>query len=150
MFINYINMNNCDKISNNKYFNCPARMDDGRTFTDYRPSCFLENELQFSNKIPNSYEYRQFLINNSVTIMNMNREYNDKLNGCKSQNVPVPNFKQNCDINTNSVNCKLTDNTGIGIYYNATIDNKDDDLTVRPYDPYTNQITNNGLINNKN
>lgn len=138
-------MNNCDKVSNNKYFNCPARMDDGRTFTDYRPSCFLENELQFSNKIPNSYEYRQFLIHNSVSIMNKNKDNNIKYNGCTPQNVPIPNFKKECSINTNSLECKIIDNSGIGVYYNAVINNEDQS-TVRPFDPYTNLLTNNGLV----
>ena len=33
----------CYKASNNKYFNCPPRMDDGRHFTDYRSSCDTNN-----------------------------------------------------------------------------------------------------------
>ena len=29
---------NCNKTSNNKYFDCPALMSDGRIMTDYRSS----------------------------------------------------------------------------------------------------------------
>ena len=42
--------NTCDKTSNNKYFSCPARMDDGRTFTDYRPSSSVDDMIRYSNK----------------------------------------------------------------------------------------------------
>ena len=43
-------MTNCNKTSNNKYFNCPAKMSDGRHFTDYRPSCYVNNLLRYNNK----------------------------------------------------------------------------------------------------
>ena len=35
--------NNCNKTSNNKYFDCPALMSDGRVFTDYRPSSYVND-----------------------------------------------------------------------------------------------------------
>jgi len=55
--------NTCNKTSNNKYFDCPARMDDGRIFTDYRPSSSVDDMIRYSNNVMSSYEYRQFLIN---------------------------------------------------------------------------------------
>lgn len=59
----------CQKVSNNKFFKCPALMSDGRQFTDYRPNC----DLNPVNGI-NSYNIRQTLINNSVKMMNNNRK----------------------------------------------------------------------------
>ena len=44
-------MNSCYKTSNNKYFKCPPRMDDGRHFTDYRPNCHVNNLVRANNKI---------------------------------------------------------------------------------------------------
>ena len=32
--------NNCHKTTNNKYFQCPPRMSDGRHFTDYRSNVY--------------------------------------------------------------------------------------------------------------
>ena len=64
--------NTCNKTSNNKYFDCPARMDDGRAFTDYRPSNTVDDMIRYSNNVMNSYDYRQFLIHNANNIMEIN------------------------------------------------------------------------------
>ena len=37
--------------SNNKYFDCPPRMDDARHFTDYRPNRDVNNKIRHNNKI---------------------------------------------------------------------------------------------------
>ena len=37
-------MNNL-KVTDNVELDFPARMNDGRQFTDYRPNCYLNNEL---------------------------------------------------------------------------------------------------------
>ena len=63
------NKANCNKTSNNKYFDCPARMDDGRAFTDYRSSATVDDMIRYSNNTMSSFEYRQFLINNGNEIM---------------------------------------------------------------------------------
>ena len=75
-------MSLCYKTSNNKYFNCPPRMDDGRHFTDYRPNCHLNNLMATQNSNLNSFEYRQFLTHNAVNLMNQNRKYNSEKNSC--------------------------------------------------------------------
>jgi hypothetical protein len=71
------------RTPNNKYPNCSALMDDGRAFTDYRSTCVVNNMLRTQNKIKNSYEYRQFLINNGTKIMNSIRDYNINKTSCK-------------------------------------------------------------------
>ncbi len=53
-------------------YNCPARMSDGRHFTDYRPRCAVTYELQ-----PNpmsAYNYRMYLNENAEKIMEKNRD----------------------------------------------------------------------------
>lgn len=66
-------MENCNDCSDSKYYSCPAKMSDGRIFTDYRPRC-LANSL---NK--NSYEHRQYLINNAEDLIKQER---NKLKSC--------------------------------------------------------------------
>jgi hypothetical protein len=63
-------------------------MEDGRMFTDYRPKCISNysipalNEVEGNYTVPNSYEYRQYLINNAQDIMNKNKKAAYDLNSC--------------------------------------------------------------------
>ena len=41
---------NCNKTSNNKYFDCPALMSDGRIMTDYRSATTLNDMIRLNNK----------------------------------------------------------------------------------------------------
>lgn len=69
----------CSKPTSNKHFTCPPRMADGRHFTSYEQNCAnnIYNtimELHGPAKPMNSFEVRQFLINNGENLINMNRE----------------------------------------------------------------------------
>jgi hypothetical protein len=55
-------MNNCPDFRN-----APARMDDGRHFTDYRPRCAIHEELR-SGKQMSNYDYRMYLTENATKI----------------------------------------------------------------------------------
>jgi len=78
----------CEKPSNNQYANCPPRMADGRMFTDYRPRCIANfsipgmNEIPGNYDLPNSFEYRQYLIKNASDIMQKNEQTSYALNSC--------------------------------------------------------------------
>jgi hypothetical protein len=112
-----ISSNTCNKTSNNKYFDCPALMSDGRAFTDYRQSSQVDNMIQYSNNIMSSYQYRQFLINNADKIMDVNTMYaTNKLscNNCDTKTIP---FNTVCDVTTQSSKCHTVNPNGIGIYY---------------------------------
>ena len=50
------------KTSDNVNLDFPARMADGRTFTDYRANCIMNHELSGAK---NSFVYRYFLFTNS-------------------------------------------------------------------------------------
>ncbi len=109
----------CNKVSNNKYFDCPARMDGGRHFTDYRPNCYLNNLVRMSNNITSSYDYRQYLIHNADKLMDMNRNYAKEMNGCNECNAkPVP-FRRKCDVNLIDMNCHIVNPNGIGTQYKS-------------------------------
>ena len=75
-------MSSCYKTSNNKYTNCPPRMDDGRHFTDYRPNCHVNNLVRANNAMLNSHQYRMFLQHNGQKLMNLNRTYSCQKNCC--------------------------------------------------------------------
>ena len=90
----------CFKVSNNKYFNCPALMADARTFTDYRPSCVIDQGILKNKNIRSSYEYRQFLIQNASKFMQENNDMNYNKNGCETCNAePIP-LKTVCPYDT--------------------------------------------------
>jgi len=104
----------CYKVSNNRYPNCPALMDDGRAFTDYRAPCFRNDMLKIQNNITNSYDYRQFLINNGEKIINNIRVFNlDKLS-CRPCDATPIDCNTVCKVSPSSVNCMLTNKCGLG------------------------------------
>lgn len=71
----------CSRASDNRHFNCPPKMADGRHFTDYRPRCLTN--FVFPNDQPlNSYEYRQYLIHNADSLMKENRLHAYNMNIC--------------------------------------------------------------------
>ena len=56
----------------NKFGNvckCPARMSDGRLFTDYMDNTKLNESVRLVNNIKNEYDYRMFLQKNGSTII---------------------------------------------------------------------------------
>ena len=75
-------MNTCYKTSNNKYQDCPPRMDDARHFTDYRPVCDINNSIKSDNEIENSQNYRLFLQENASQLIESNRKFACMMNCC--------------------------------------------------------------------
>lgn len=108
-------MNNCNKASNNKYLDCPARMDDGRAFTDYRPSHTVDDMIRISNNMMTSFEYRNFLQANASSIMKINQEYLENKLGCHNCNVPPVPFQQTCVYNNSYDKCSDLNMRGIGL-----------------------------------
>lgn len=105
----------CFKVSNNKYFRCPALMADGRTFTDYRPNCMVDQGILKNNNIKSSYEYRQFLIKNASTFMRENNDDNYRKNGCETCNAELIPLKTVCEVDGYTSICKMNDDGGLGM-----------------------------------
>ncbi len=106
---------NCNKTSNNKYFECPARMSDGRIFTDYRGAVHVDDLIRYTNKITSNYDYRMFLTHNAEQIMVLNNNYTkDKVQctDCNFQEVP---FQQECVYNQVSPKCRELNKNGVGL-----------------------------------
>ena len=94
IFIYYI-MTKCYKTSDNYYYNCAPKMQDGRSFTDYRANCTLDNMVSSSNNIQSSYEYRLFLTRNAEKLMEQNRKVAYEKNGVSKCKKPYNTNKQN-------------------------------------------------------
>ena len=112
-------MSSCYKTSNNKYFKCPPRMDDGRHFTDYRPNCHVNNLIRSNNSITTSFQNRKFLTNNAKKLMDLNRTYACQKNCCGpckepyNQGTMTPEqSRKSC--NNNSCKTDLVNQEGLG------------------------------------
>jgi hypothetical protein len=113
-------MKSCYKTTNNKYFNCPPRMADGRHFTDYSPICDIDSKINLNNNLVTSHESREYLTNNALKLIELNRIEACKKNCCGPCQVPynkgtmLPESSiQNC--NNKSCNTKHLNNNGIGL-----------------------------------
>jgi hypothetical protein len=85
-------MDTCFKTSDSKHLQCPPRMSDGRHFTDYRPSNFINDLIRADNNISNSLHYRVFLQQNADSLMDRQRQIACQLNCCGP--CPINNSKE--------------------------------------------------------
>ena len=110
----------CMKTSNNKFFGCPPRMDDGRHFTDYRGNCYVNNLIRANNNTFNSYQYRMFLTKNANNMMQMNRTNACQKNCCGPCKKPydigtmMPE-KGNMDCSSGKCNYQEVNKNGLGL-----------------------------------
>lgn len=114
----------CDRTSNNKYFNCPPMMSDGRHFTDYRPNYYINNLIRMSSNTLNSYDYKQYLIHNASKLMEENKNYSIEKNGCSvsglykcnAKNVP---YQNECNVSLSNMECREINRNGVGTNYRS-------------------------------
>jgi len=139
-------MNNCYKTSNNKYFDCPARMSDARHFTDYKPNCELNAMIKLDNKLNNSFEVRQFLQNNASNLMNVNKQHSCQLTCCNLKegfaNTMLP-AKNTVTCDKKSCQKQQTNPNGLGDTINYFTENRVEKCDNLPtHWPVSNQDTN--------
>lgn len=65
---------NCYNASNNYDFNSPAKMSDGRLWSQWQPDAVVNERIQRKEGIRSNWQYRQFLQNNGQQIMNYNSQ----------------------------------------------------------------------------
>lgn len=65
---------NCYNASNNYDFNSPAKMADGRLWSQWQPSAVTNERIQKKEGIQSNWEYRQYLQRNGLQIMNYNNQ----------------------------------------------------------------------------
>ena len=62
----------CYSGSNNIDFNFPAKMSDGRLWSQWQPDAAVNERIQLKEGIQSNWQYRQYLQKNSVQVMNYN------------------------------------------------------------------------------
>jgi len=80
----------CYSGSNNIHFNYPPIMEDGRNYASWQPEAVVNDRIRKKEGIKSNWEYRNFMINNGINIMNYNT-----LEYCYTLGLP-------CSENTNS------------------------------------------------
>jgi hypothetical protein len=65
---------NCYSASNNYNFNSPAKMADGRLWSQWEPDAAVNNRIQAKEGIQSNWQYRRFLQRNGMQIMNYNTQ----------------------------------------------------------------------------
>ena len=68
-----MNLSKCHGELNNFKSNFPPLMSDSRLFTKYDPAADRDLQFKKSLRIKTSYDYRNHLINNAVSIMSQNK-----------------------------------------------------------------------------
>ena len=58
---------------NNVYSHLPARMDDGRVFSNWDPTAVINDKIRVQENIRTNSEYRAYLQKNAVHLMNLNQ-----------------------------------------------------------------------------
>lgn len=125
------NCEECERPSNNKFFNCPPRMSDGRHFTDYRPRCTQQYLDKIENNIQSSYDHRLYLQRNADELIARNAKEAYQLNQCGPCVEPydvgtmLPELeKQVCNERTCSFNVNDPYGLGLGRNYGTEQVNK--------------------------
>ena len=99
----------CYRSSNNKFFNSPSKMSDGRIFTDYRPNCEMNRYIESGNKLKNTHDWNVF-------IKKWRKTYSEKSRLCLHEKWwgVVPNliilelcFLKKQELNVTSTHAKL-------------------------------------------
>jgi hypothetical protein len=101
------------KVSDNHQLDFPARMADGRQFTDYRPNCYLNNQL---GQNMGSWQYRTYLTRNAAELHSKFAAIQQKNSECGScTGAKVPDVKTVVDCtNQNTCYYKMKDKDGLG------------------------------------
>jgi len=64
----------CYSGSNNIHFNFPPIMNDGRNYSSWQPDAVINQRIQKKEGITNNWNYRQYLQQNGLQIMNYNNK----------------------------------------------------------------------------
>lgn len=85
----------CHRASNNNYFDCPARMSDGRIYADLRSGTHREYQHQKSIGINSSFQYRMYLQQNAGKFIEENRHNSAKEGWCGPCSDDLPDIHGN-------------------------------------------------------
>lgn len=103
-----------NRVTDNYELDFPARMSDGRQFTDYRQNCILNNNISQGK---NSWEYRYFLTQNANELqkkMIIDQEQKTACTKCSDNTVLSTNTVINCS--PTGCSYQMNDPSGLGQY----------------------------------
>ena len=102
-----------NKVTDNVELDFPARMSDGRQFTDYRQNCIINNNI---SKGMGSWEYRNYLTNNSNELRKTLLKHQEDITACKkcSDNTVLP-VKTIMNCSPTGCNYQMNDPNGLGL-----------------------------------
>ncbi len=109
-------------MANNAALNCPPRMSDGRSFTNYANRCSISDVWRgkTTNMQMSSNDARKYLIANATSIMESNRDTAERNNNCGScfglneSGTMLPELEmQICNKRTCAF--PINDNMGLGL-----------------------------------
>ena len=102
-----------NKVTDNVELDFPARMSDGRQFTDYRQNCIINNNI--SNGM-GSWEYRNYLTNNSNELRQRLLQSQEDIMACNkcSDNTVLP-VKTIINCSATGCNYQMNDPNGLGL-----------------------------------
>jgi len=106
-----------NKVTDNVELDFPARMSDGRQFTDYRQNCIINNNI---SKGMGSWEYRNYLTNNSNELRQiLLKQQEDKTacNKCSDNTVLPVKTIMNCSPTGCSYQMNDPNGLGLGVRY---------------------------------
>lgn len=119
-------MKNLEHFNLDNNYKCPPMMSDGRLFTDYRPrSGIFYDDDTLENM--SSYDYRQFLIKNSTSLIENDRkkiQKETKCNALKEDETTVAPQKN--AFKCNKTTCKKVETNPNGIGTGRIYDTDDD------------------------
>tara|TARA_Y100001958_G_C21204565_1_gene530819 strand:- start:1335 stop:1661 length:327 start_codon:yes stop_codon:yes gene_type:complete len=101
-----------NKVTDNVELDFPARMADGRLFTDYKQNCLLNNRI---SKGMGSFEYKNYLTQNAESIrqnMISVMEQNTACTKCSDNTVLPVKTVMNC--NPEGCNYQINNMNGLG------------------------------------
>ena len=100
------------KVTDNVELDFPARMSDGRQFTDYRQNCILNNNLAQGK---GSWEFRYFLTNSADKVRQTFLTNQEKITACTkcADNTVLP-VKTILNCSPTGCNYQLNDANGLG------------------------------------
>jgi hypothetical protein len=112
---------NINRATDNYFMDFPAIMQDGRSYTDYKPSCVMNKDSIGMT----SFEYRNFLTRNADKIIQNNTKLLNELGGCgqcSDYSVVPPYVVMSCDKD----NCiqHMRSPNGLGMEIQASIDSE--------------------------
>ena len=101
-----------NKVSDNVELGFPV-MADGRQFTDYRPNCYLNNEL---GQNMGSWQYRTHLIRNANNLHQKFVDIQEQNSSCTTcKGAPIPDVKTVLDCtHQNTCHYAMKDKNGLG------------------------------------